>query len=65
VFVPIAVAMFGLGLAWYTYTFCTGGRFTNMGLLLFTQASVIFGLGLISEQVAALRYQRTEGEHPS
>jgi glycosyltransferase involved in cell wall biosynthesis len=62
VFMPLAAAMFCLGLVWYLYTFVTGGRFTNMGVLLFTQASVVFGLGLVSEQVAALRFQRSDGD---
>jgi hypothetical protein len=62
VFMPLAAAMFMLGICWYAYTFFTGGRFTNMGVLLFTQASVIFGLGLVSEQVAALRFQKTDGD---
>ncbi|MCB9868484.1 MAG: glycosyltransferase family 2 protein [Planctomycetes bacterium] len=65
VFVPLAALLFALGVCWYAYTFATGARFTNMGLLLFTQATVVFALGLISEQVAALRFQRTDPEpHP-
>jgi len=62
VFMPLAAAMFLVGLCWYAYTYLVGGRFTNMGVLLFTQASVIFGLGLVSEQVAALRFQQTDGD---
>lgn len=62
VFMPLAAGLFLLGLCWYAYTYFTGGRFTNMGVLLFTQASVIFGLGLVSEQVAALRFQKTDGD---
>ena len=62
VFMPLSLLMFFLGVSWYAFTYFTGGRFTNMGVLLFTQASVVFGLGLISEQVAALRFQRTDGE---
>ena len=62
VFLPISLVMFMLGVAWYCYTYFIGGRFTNMGVLLFTQASVVFGLGLISEQVAALRFEKTDGD---
>ena len=65
VFLPIALVMFLLGVGWYLYTYLTGGRFTNMGVLLFTQASVVFGLGLISEQVAALRFEKTDGDSGS
>jgi glycosyltransferase involved in cell wall biosynthesis len=63
VFIPLAAMMATLGLAWYAYTYFTEGRFTNMAMLLLTQATVIFGLGLISEQVAALRFERIEGDH--
>ncbi|MHC4077871.1 MAG: glycosyltransferase family 2 protein [Planctomycetota bacterium] len=63
VFIPLAALMAALGLGWYAYTYITAGRFTNMAMLLLTQATVIFGLGLISEQVAALRFERIEGDH--
>jgi hypothetical protein len=60
VFLPVAAGMAGLGVGWYLYTFLTAGRFTNMAALLITQATVIFALGLVSEQVAALRFERVE-----
>ncbi len=60
VFMPMSLAMAMLGIGWYAYTYLTGGRFTNMAVMLLTQSTVIFGLGLISEQVAALRLQRSE-----
>ena len=63
VFIPLAVLMAALGLGWYAYTYITEGRFTNMAMLLLAQATVIFGLGLISEQVAALRFEGIEGDH--
>lgn len=62
VFIPLAVLMALLGLGWYAYTYITQGRFTNMATLLLTQATVIFGLGLISEQVAAMRFERIDGD---
>jgi glycosyltransferase involved in cell wall biosynthesis len=62
VFMPLAAMWLVAGLGWYAYTYIVDGRFTNMGVLLIAQASVIFGLGLVSEQVAALRFQRTEGD---
>jgi len=62
VFIPIAVLMAALGTGWYAYTYITQSRFTNMAMLLLTQATVIFGLGLISEQVAALRLERIDGD---
>ena len=61
--IPLAALMAVLGFSWYAYTYITESRFTNMAMLLLTQATVIFGLGLISEQVAALRFERIEGDH--
>jgi glycosyltransferase involved in cell wall biosynthesis len=58
VFVPVSALVAALGLGWYLYTWLTEGRFTNMGLLLIGQATMLFALGLISEQIAALRNQR-------
>ncbi len=60
VFMPLSLAMAALGLGWYAVTWLLTGRFTNMAALLLTQATVIFVLGLISEQVAALRFARVD-----
>ncbi len=62
VFGPLALAFAAMGLAWYGYTYFSQSRFTNMAVFLLTQATVIFGLGLISEQVAALRMERSSRE---
>jgi hypothetical protein len=64
VFVPVAASVFGLGLAWYLYTFLTSQRFTNMAVLLLVQSTVIFGLGLISDQIAQMRFERTGANLP-
>jgi glycosyltransferase involved in cell wall biosynthesis len=58
VFLPLSGLLAALGLGWYLVTYLTDGRFTNMALLLLGQATLLFALGLISEQVAALRFQR-------
>lgn len=58
VFVPLSLLTFLAGLGWYAFTWFAYGRFTNMAVLLIGQAMVLFVLGLISEQVAALRFQR-------
>jgi hypothetical protein len=47
-------------LANYLYTYLTAHRFTNMSVLMFTTAVIIFMLGLISEQIALLRMERQE-----
>jgi len=56
-FLPASFAFFTLALVYYLYTFLIDGRFTNMSLLLFSAAVIIFLIGLISEQITALIYQ--------
>lgn len=58
VFGPLSAAMFTAGVGWYGYTFLVYGRFTNMALLLIAQATMLFALGLVSEQIAAMRFER-------
>jgi glycosyltransferase involved in cell wall biosynthesis len=57
-FAPTAVAFFALGLGYYGYTFYTQGRFTNMSVLLFSAAVIVFLIGLVSEQITALTYRK-------
>ena len=59
-FVPTAVAFFLTGLGYYLYTYFTYGRFTNMSLLLFSAAVIIFLVGLVSEQITSLTYRRAD-----
>jgi glycosyltransferase involved in cell wall biosynthesis len=58
VFLPISFMTFVIGIIYYFYTFMTAGRFTNMGVLLFTTSVIIFLLGMISEQISQLRFER-------
>lgn len=58
-FLPTSALFFSLGLAWYGYTFATRGQFTNMSMLLFSASVIIFLIGLISEQIAALNYKES------
>lgn len=60
VFFPISVCLFITGSFYYLYTFLIQRRFTNMSLLLFIASINIFLLGLIAEQIAQLRYDRSE-----
>jgi len=62
VFLPISFMMFCLGLGYYLYTFFSWGRFTNMSALLFTTSILIFMMGLISEQICQMRFERSEGD---
>jgi len=60
IFLPVSFIMFCLGLVYYLYTFLTAGRFTNMSALLFTTSIIIFMMGLISEQICQMRFERRE-----
>ena len=60
IFLPVSVYLFLMGLGYYAYTFSTAHRFTNMSMLLFTTAVVIFMMGLVAEQIAQMRFERTE-----
>ena len=59
VFFPASLVFFVTGLGYYAYTYVTMARFTNMSLLLFSAAVIIFLIGLISEQITALTYSRS------
>ncbi len=59
-FIPMSIAVFGLGLSYYLYTYVTAGRFTNMSALLFTTSLLIFMMGLISEQITSLLYAKKQ-----
>ncbi len=60
VFLPIAVLHFLVGVSYYAYTYATQGRFTNMSALFIVAAMLIFLIGLVSEQITALLYQRKD-----
>jgi glycosyltransferase involved in cell wall biosynthesis len=61
VFLPVSAAAFLTGLFWWVWNLVAlEGRFTNATQLLFVLAVVLFALALISEQVAALRFDRSE-----
>ncbi len=59
IFLPASALFFLTGLGYYAYTFLTMGRFTNMSMLLFSAAVVIFLIGLISEQITALTFSKS------
>ena len=58
IFLPVSFFMFMTGFLYYTYTFLAHGRFTNMSALLFTNSVMIFMMGLISEQICQMRFER-------
>ena len=59
-FSMVASTFFSVGLFYYSYTYFTSGRFTNMGLLLMIVAVLIFMVGLLSEQVSQVLYATLE-----
>ncbi|MFC1884957.1 glycosyltransferase family 2 protein [Thermodesulfobacteriota bacterium] len=62
IFIPVSLVTFLLGLSNYVYSFIISGRFTNMSALLFTTSVVIFMMGLVSEQICQMRFERSEGD---
>ncbi|MBW1705691.1 MAG: glycosyltransferase family 2 protein [Deltaproteobacteria bacterium] len=62
IFLPVSFFMFILGSSYYLYTYCFWGRFTNMSALLFTTSILVFMMGLISEQICQMRFERSEGK---
>ena len=62
IFLPMSIIMFLLGLFYYIYTFVAWGRFTNMSALLFVTSVLLFMMGLISEQICQMRFERREGD---
>lgn len=61
VFLPVSFIMFALGFLYYAYTFLTSNRFTNMSALLFTTSVLIFMMGLISDQICQMRFEKSGG----
>ena len=60
IFLPVSLYVFLMGLGYYGYTYWNSHRFTNMSMLLFTTSVQIFMMGLIAEQVAQMRFERTD-----
>jgi len=60
IFLPISLFFLLTGLFYYCYTYILTHRFTNMSALLLISSVMIFMLGLISEQITQLRYDRVE-----
>ena len=60
VFLPLSILFFTVGITNYTYTYVKLHSFTNMSALLLSVSMMIFLLGLISEQITQMRYDRVE-----
>ena len=63
VFLPFSWIFFFLGLINYSYTYYVNQEFTSMSLFMFIGGFLFFLLGLISEQISQLRFDRAEDPH--
>jgi glycosyltransferase involved in cell wall biosynthesis len=57
VFLPISLASFLLGAGYAAWTIVTQSHVTNSSVLLIMLAVIVFLVGLVSEQIAALRFE--------
>ncbi|MGE5361962.1 MAG: glycosyltransferase family 2 protein [Bacteroidales bacterium] len=57
VFLPIAIGSFLLGAGYAAWTTVTQSHITNSSVLLIMLAVIVFLVGLVSEQIAALRFE--------
>jgi len=60
VFLPISLASFALGAAYAAWTIATQSHVANSSVLLIVLSVVIFLVGLVSEQISALRFERRQ-----
>jgi glycosyltransferase involved in cell wall biosynthesis len=59
IFFPASVFLASGGMLNYIYTLLSSGRFTNMSAMLLLSAITVFLIGLVSEQMTNLMYQKT------
>jgi glycosyltransferase involved in cell wall biosynthesis len=57
VFLPVSLVCFALGAIYAAWTIGTQSHITNSSVLLIVVSVVIFLMGLVSEQIAALRFE--------
>jgi glycosyltransferase involved in cell wall biosynthesis len=57
IFLPISAASFALGFGYMAWTMATQQHVTNSSVLLILFAVVVFLVGLVSEQISALRFE--------
>lgn len=57
IFVPVSVVTFSVGFLYAIWTIWTQSHVTNSSVLLIVLAVVVFLVGLVSEQISALRFE--------
>jgi glycosyltransferase involved in cell wall biosynthesis len=60
IFIPASIFFFLCGLMNYAYTYLKNYRFTTMSGVLITSGFLFFLLGLLSEQIAQMRFEQSE-----
>jgi hypothetical protein len=60
VFLPLSLASFMLGSAYAVWTIFTQSHVTNSSVLLILLSVIIFLVGLVSEQISSLRFERRD-----
>src|SRR6266853_5302661 len=58
IFLPLSVASFALGAVYAVWTIATQSHVTNSSVLLILLSVIIFLVGLVSEQITSLRFER-------
>ena len=57
IFLPVSIASFLLGSGYAVWTIATQSHITNSSVLLIILAVIVFLVGLVSEQISALRFE--------
>jgi 1,4-dihydroxy-2-naphthoate octaprenyltransferase len=57
VFLPVSIVPFVLGVAYAVWTIYFEMHVTNTSVLLITLSVIVFLVGLVSEQISALRFE--------
>lgn len=57
IFLPVSLAAFAIGAAYAVFTILTETHVTNTSVLLIILSVIIFLVGLVSEQISALRFE--------
>jgi len=57
IFLPLSLASFMLGAAYAVWTIATQSHVTNSSVLLIMLAVIVFLVGLVSEQISAMRFE--------
>ena len=60
IFAPLSLAAIAVGVGYGLWTIATESHVTNSSVLLIVLGFVVFFIGLISEQIAQMRFERTE-----